>query len=74
MGTYIMTCGKIFSLQKKKVQNANMQLDKLTLAINEPAEPIFFKVYYRMPLHITQHLQVIFRSHLLIIKIQNNTI
>lgn len=51
-----------------------MQLDKLTLAINEPAEPIFFKVYYRMPLHITQHLQVIFRSHLLIIKIQNNTI
>lgn len=52
-----------------------MQLDKLTLPMNEPAEPnFFFKVYYRMPLHITQHLQVIFRSHLLIIKIQNNTI
>lgn len=52
-----------------------MQLAKLTLPMNEPAEPIsFFKVYYRMPLHITQHLQVTFRSHLLIIKIQKNTI
>lgn len=60
----------------KKIQKkSKMQLDKLTLPMNEPAEPIFFfKVYYRMPLHITQHLQVIFRSHLLIIKIQNNTI
>lgn len=67
----------IFTSKKfqKKVQNANMQLAKLTLPMNEPAEPIsFFKVYYRMPLHITQHLQVTFRSHLLIIKIQNNTI